>query len=66
MKSTQEIIDSLDPDELCKYCKYSHECTGGIHGGPNGPIYPPCADGLDESDFDLESYLKDLEDEDET
>lgn len=36
------------------------EC--GVKGSPSGPIYPPCCEGLDEEDFDLESYLKDVED----
>lgn len=54
MKSVKEIIESLDGDELCKYCRYEKEGCG--------PIYPPCCDGLDEDDFDLESYLQDVED----
>lgn len=63
MKSVREIIDSLDPEELCQYCRYEKEgCEGGVKGGPNGPIYPPCCEGFDEEDFDLESYLKDVED----
>lgn len=66
MKSVREIIDSLECDELCKYCTYSSDCNGGVKGSPNGPIFPPCSDGLGEDDFDLESYLSDLEDEDET
>lgn len=66
MKSVREIIDSIDCDELCKYCAYSSDCNGSVKCGPNGPIFPPCSDGLDEDDFDLESYLADLEDEDET
>lgn len=59
MKSVEVIMESLDGDELCKYCKYNIDCNGGVIGAPNGPIYPPCADGLDESDFDLDSYLGD-------
>ncbi len=66
MKSVREIIDSLDGEELCKYCSYSPDCSGGVHGSPNGPIFPPCSDGLDEGDFDLEAYLADSEEEDET
>lgn len=63
MKSVREIIDSLDPEELCQYCRYEKEgCEGGVKGGQNGPIYPPCCEGFDEEDFDLESYLKDVED----
>lgn len=66
MKSVREIIDGLDGDELCKYCSYSPDCDGGVRGGPSGPIYPPCADGLDARDFDLDAYLADVEDKDET
>lgn len=62
----KEIIANLDGDELCKYCSFSYEgCTGGVHGGPNGPILPPCSDGLDEDYFDLESYLEDLKEDGE-
>lgn len=42
-------------DRWCNYCKYSYECSGGVSGSPNGPTYPPCADG------DLDMFL----DEDE-
>ena len=61
----REIIDSLDGDELCNYCRYKYEgCSGGVKGGPGGPIFPPCADGLEEEDFDLESYIEDYREED--
>lgn len=66
MSDVREIIASLDSEELCKYCSYNADCDGGVHGGPNGPIYPPCADGLRESDFDLDAYLEDVEGENET
>lgn len=61
----RKIIDSLDGDDLCQYCQFRNDCYGGVSGGPNGPIYPPCADGLDEDCFDLESYLSDLEEDGE-
>lgn len=33
-------------NRICDACKFQHEgCSGGVHGGPNGPIYPPCTDG---------------------
>lgn len=54
-----KIIEKLDYDELCKYCNHRIYCSGGVHGGPNGPIYPPCSDGFGEDDFDLETYLED-------
>lgn len=29
----------------CDICRYKYDgCSGGIHGGPDGPIYPPCSD----------------------
>lgn len=65
MSDLGEIIENLDGDELCKYCEYNGDCPHGVTGGPNGPIYPPCADGLDEDDFDLETYLADSEGVDE-
>ena len=66
MKDMREIIKSLDGEEVCKYCGYSPNCPGGVSGGPNGPIYPPCADRLIEDAFDLDAYLADMEDADET
>lgn len=56
MKSVREIIDSLDDDDLCRYCQHSTYCDRDVCPSGNGePIFPPCADRLDESDFDLES-----------
>lgn len=34
-----------DGEEWCLYCRYNDDCSGEVRGGPNGPIYPPCADG---------------------
>lgn len=48
--SRQEQIDFLleKRDEMCLACRYNTDCRGGgVRGGPNGPIYPPCADGTD-------------------
>lgn len=46
----------VDADEQCKVCRYSDGCIG-IHGGPNGPIFPPCADKEDWIDEQkLEAY----------
>ena len=66
MSNIKEIIESLDDEELCRYCVYSSNCPRGVAGSPNGPIYPPCADGLSEGDFDMERYLQDMEESDET
>lgn len=64
MKDVQEIIKRLDGEELCKYCSYSTDCDGGVRSdGAGNPIYPPCTDGLDEYDFNLEAYLADMDDE---
>lgn len=38
-----EVI--LDYERACDACTYKYDgCSGGISGGPNGPIYPPCAE----------------------
>lgn len=66
MHDVREIIDSMEADDLCPYCKFRYDCDGGVHGGPNGPIFPPCSEGLDEDYFDFESYLSDLEDGEES
>lgn len=35
----------FDCERQCDVCIYrSRDCDGGVHGGPNGPIFPPCAD----------------------
>lgn len=40
----------FDHERHCDICHYRLEgCNGGVSGGPNGPIYPPCAD----KDIDL-------------
>lgn len=58
-----EIIKSLSEEELCRYCRCSVycDCDNGVRSnGTCTPIYPPCADGLTENDFDLDSYLEDM------
>ena len=37
----QKIIDC---ERLCDVCSYRSDCSRGVHGSPNGPIYPPCCD----------------------
>ncbi len=66
MEQTEKIkkwLDSHDGDDYCKYCKYDSNCNHGVTGGPNGPIYPPCADSDIEKLLDTESLLEDLENE---
>lgn len=66
MSNIKEIIDSLDAEELCRYCLHGSDCSKGVTGGPNGPIFPPCASaGLTEDDFDIDLYLEDVEESDE-
>lgn len=50
-KTIRSYIDWLDSqfynlegEDCCPYCPYNNECSGGVTGGPNGPIYPYCAD----------------------
>lgn len=51
MATIEYMLDKILHDDLCcQICIYRSDCSGGgVHGGPNGPIYPPCAD----KDFDL-------------
>lgn len=62
MKYTEEqleYINSLDGDELCAICPYEVEgCTGGVRGGPNGPIFPPCADQSAEELVDYDAAIE--------
>lgn len=45
-----------EQDMLCDVCIYRSEgCTGEVRGGPNGPIYPPCAD--DDTDRYVDTSL---------
>lgn len=53
----------IDHDRLCDACKYQHDgCNGGVSGGPNGPVYPPCADLEPESYVD-DDYLREVYEE---
>lgn len=58
----QDIKDGfnkLEGEECCPYCKYCDECSG-IVAGPNGPIYPACADALDANCYlDYEAFKRD-------
>lgn len=53
-----------DGDDWCQYCRYGDECEGGVRGGPNDPIYPPCADGDPEMCLDESAVLEAIENED--
>lgn len=42
----QQAIDVLlEYENACNVCRFNDVCKGGVRGGPNGPIYPPCCDG---------------------
>lgn len=45
------MLDKIfECERQCDICCYNDgDCTGGVRGGPDGPIYPPCAD----KDFSL-------------
>lgn len=53
------FLDNLSyEDRLCEVCIYAAEgCEGGVHGGPTGPIFPPCT----ESDYECLVDLAALE-----
>lgn len=59
-------LENHDGDEQCEYCRYSLDgCTGGVHGGPNGPIYPACVDADPEDYLDVEAILEAIEEEED-
>ena len=37
-------FNNLEGEDCCPYCPYRDECSRGVTGGPDGPIYPYCAD----------------------
>ena len=34
----------LEHEQICSVCRYDDGCHKGVHGGPDGPIYPVCCD----------------------
>jgi len=52
----------FDHERQCDVCKYQHDGCGGLTAGPNGPIYPPCAD-LEPEHYVDEDYLREVYDE---
>lgn len=57
----EKMVDIIiDHGMLCDVCMYqSQDCNGGVHGGPNGPIYPPCADDNSQNFVD-ENLLREV------
>lgn len=47
-------------DDYCEYCICNYGCPRGVTGGPNGPIYSPCADRDISVMLDLDALLEDL------
>ena len=50
-KDQEAFLDKLSEEgRLCNVCYYAYDgCNGGVKGGPNGPIFPPCT----ESDYEI-------------
>lgn len=64
----QELNTMLDVvekhNQLCIICQYFIECNG-LTQGPNGPLYPPCADrgsAFDSGFFDEDDIIEIYED----
>lgn len=49
MTFQQAIEVLLEHENACNVCRYYDTCNGGVTGGPDGPIYPPCCDAGYES-----------------
>ena len=68
MELTAEQIAFLnklaDEERLCEVCLYAIEgCTDGVHGGPNGPIFPACTEKDYEYLVNLDALESIMEDE---
>lgn len=59
-RTIDEIWESLQAEEqCCVYCVWADDCPKRVVGGPNGPIYSPCADGGAGKCFDEKAYFAD-------
>lgn len=56
--SIKEMFNKLEGEDCCKYCHFHDECNG-LSCGPNGPIYPRCADLSTNEYMDYELFKKD-------
>lgn len=63
-KRALKWVEEHEGDEWCQYCRFSDDCGGGVRGGSNGPIFPPCADGEPEMCLDEKAILEAIESED--
>lgn len=57
-KQIQKAFNKLEGEECCNYCRYCGECNG-LTLGPNGPIYPPCADPSENDYLDYKAFKRD-------
>lgn len=63
-KRIKEWLESHDGDDYCHYCLHGGGMCGGMSGGPEGPIYPPCCDtDFGETLLDVDALLEDLKSE---
>ncbi len=64
-KRIREWVENHDGDDWCRYCIFNDDCARGVTGGPDGPIFPPCADGdYLENCLDTDALMEDLGNED--
>ena len=56
-----KMFEAVDNHERrCDVCEYQYNgCRGGVAGGPNGPIYPPCCD-LEPQNYVDEDLLREV------
>lgn len=59
----EKWLSEHEGKERCHYCIYDDECPHGIRCYGDATIEPPCAFRDLEELLDMESILKDLEDE---
>ncbi|MCB6343709.1 hypothetical protein [Enterocloster lavalensis] len=59
----EKWLSEHDGEDLCHYCIYDRECPHGIRCYGGAPIEPPCASRELDDILDIESILRDLEDE---
>lgn len=57
-QSIRELFNKLEGEDCCKYCHFCDACNG-LSCGPNGPIYPICADLNITEYMDYELFKKD-------